>query len=125
MFTHIMVGSNNLAESKTFYDATLANLAIKEGMFDKQGRCFYMSKTGLFGITKPIDGEAACHANGGTIGFAAASPEAVDAWHAAGLENGGSRCEEPPGPRDAAFGKLYLAYLRDPSGNKLCATYKY
>lgn len=125
MFSHVMVGAKDLQQSKTFYDATFKILDCKEGIQDPKGRYFYMTKTGVFGITKPIDGEAACHANGGTIGFVASSPELVDAWHAAGLENGGSLCEEPPGPRDGTFGKLYVAYLRDPSGNKVCAIHKY
>ena len=125
MFSHVMVGANDLQQSKAFYDTTLATLGYKEGVLDAKGRYFYMTKTGIFGITKPIDGEEACHANGGTIGFFAAMPEVVDQWHAAGLENGGSLCEEPPGPRDGTFGKLYVAYLRDPSGNKVCAIHKY
>src|SRR3546814_6548623 len=75
-------------------------------------------------ITAPIDGAPACHANGGTIGFAAASPAEADAWHAAGVANGGTTCENPPGVRDGGFGKIYLAYLRDPAGNTLCAAHR-
>ena len=60
-------------------------------------------------------------ANGGTIGFAMDSPELGDAWHAAGIANGGTTCEDPPGLREGPMGKLYLAYLRDPAGNKICA----
>jgi hypothetical protein len=73
-------------------------------------------------ITAPINGDAACHANGGTIGFALSSPDEVDAWHAAGVENGGTSIENPPGIREVGSRKLYLAYLRDPTGNKLCAS---
>jgi hypothetical protein len=72
-------------------------------------------------VTLPINGEPACHANGGTIGFALSSPEEVDAWHAAGVKNGGTSIENPPGIREMGTRKLYLAYLRDPIGNKLCA----
>ncbi|MBH1993047.1 MAG: VOC family protein [Sphingomonadaceae bacterium] len=93
-------------------------------MVDDLGRLIYMHDGAMFMVTKPIDGEAACHANGGTIGFKMASPEQADAWHAAGLAAGGSTCEDPPGIREGAFGKLYLAYLRDPAGNKLCALYR-
>jgi catechol 2,3-dioxygenase-like lactoylglutathione lyase family enzyme len=78
----------------------------------------------VFALTKPIDGQPASHGNGSTIGFAAASPEAVDAWHAAGAANGGTSCEDPPGVRENGPVKLYLAYLRDPSGNKLCALHR-
>jgi catechol 2,3-dioxygenase-like lactoylglutathione lyase family enzyme len=79
-----------------------------------------MTKTGTFALSTPIDGEPATHANGGTIGFKVDSPEQGDAWHAAGVANGGTACEDPPGVREGAMGKLYLAYLRDPSGNKIC-----
>ena len=75
----------------------------------------------MFALSKPIDNNPACHGNGSTIGFAAESPEAVEAWHKAGLENGGVACEDPPGVREGGSMKLYLAYLRDPSGNKVCA----
>ena len=121
MFSHIMVGSNNLDESKAFYDATLGAMGYGPGVKDDKGRCFYMTDTGIFAISLPIDGNPACHGNGSTIGFAAASPEIADAWHAAGLANGGTECEEPPGVRSGDLGDLYLAYLRDPAGNKVCA----
>ncbi len=85
---------------------------------------FYRSPGGSFGITTPINGEAACHGNGSTIGFKMESPEQVDAWHAAGVANGGTTCEDPPGIRDGSVGRLYLAYLRDPDGNKLCALHR-
>ncbi len=85
---------------------------------------FYRTKTGVFSVTLPIDGKPATHANGGTIGFAASSPEQANAWHAAGVANGGKSCEDPPGVREGAAGKLYLAYLRDPDGNKICALHR-
>ena len=124
MFSHIMIGTNNLDAAKTFYDATMGAIGINPAMVDDKGRLIYMHDGAMFMVTKPIDGEAACHANGGTIGFKMASPEQADAWHAAGLAAGGSTCEDPPGIREGAFGKLYLAYLRDPAGNKLCALYR-
>jgi catechol 2,3-dioxygenase-like lactoylglutathione lyase family enzyme len=124
MFTHVVLGANDLEASRTFYDATLGALGIPPGAEDDRGRVFYRTPTGMFGITRPLDGEPACHANGGTIGFAAASPEQADAWHAAGLANGGTACEDPPGPRQGGFGTIYLAYLRDPTGNKICAVHR-
>ena len=124
MFSHIMVGANDIEDSKVFYDAVLGALGHEPGVFDDKGRCFYFTPTGIFSITKPINGEPASPGNGNTIGFAAADPAAADAWHAAGLANGGSSCEDPPGAREGAAGKLYLAYLRDPSGNKLCALHR-
>ncbi|MEY4890166.1 MAG: hypothetical protein RIQ75_1296 [Pseudomonadota bacterium] len=121
MFSHIMLGATDLAASKKFYDAALGALGIGPGHQDDKGRVFYMTDTGIFAISTPINGEPACGANGGTIGFNVASPEQGDAWHAAGVANGGTTCEDPPGIRESEMGKMYLAYLRDPSGNKICA----
>ena len=124
MFSHVMVGSNDLAASKKFYDAALGAIGIPPGVTDEKGRIFYRSATGVFAVTKPINGSPASGANGGTIGFAVADPAHVDAWHAAGVANGGTTCEDPPGVRQGGMGKMYLAYLRDPSGNKLCALHR-
>jgi len=124
MFSHVMVGADDVAAAKQFYDATLGALGVPPGKADEKGRVFYMTPTGIFAITKPINGELASCANGTTIGFAAQSPEQADAWHRAGTANGGTACEDPPGVREGGLGKLYLAYLRDPAGNKLCSLYR-
>ena len=124
MFSHIMVGADDVEKSKVFYDAVLGELGHEPGVIDPKGRCFYRTKTGVFSISKPIDGEPACNGNGSTIGFAASDGEAANRWHAAGLANGGVTCEDPPGIREGAKGDLYLAYLRDPSGNKICALHR-
>jgi len=116
MFSHIMVGSNDIERSKRFYDALFGT----ESAVDPKGRLAYRRKGATFMVTKPIDGEPACCANGGTIGFSFDSPEEILAWHKAGVENGGTSVEDPPGYREGSFGKLYLAYLRDPDGHKLC-----
>ncbi len=121
MFSHVMVGARSIDESKAFYDAVLGTLGVAPGFVDDQGRVFYITDTGIFAITIPIDGNPASAANGGTIGFAVPDPETGDAWHAAGLANGGEACEDPPGIRESAMGKMYLAYMRDPAGNKICA----
>jgi catechol 2,3-dioxygenase-like lactoylglutathione lyase family enzyme len=123
MFSHVMVGVNDLEASKKFYDALLGTLGIAPGVAGKN-RYYYRSPTGTFAIITPINGEPACHGNGSTIGFKVDSPEQGNAWHAAGIAHGGSTCEDPPGFRDGPTGKLYLAYLRDPDGNKLCALHR-
>lgn len=120
MFSHVMLGANDIAQAKVFYDAVFATLGVKPGTIDPKGRLFYATKEGVFGVSKPINGEAACGANGGTIGFNVETTEQGDAWHAAGVANGGIACEDPPGVRDNGAVKMYLAYLRDPSGNKIC-----
>ena len=124
MFSHIMIGSNDIEKSKKFYDAILGAMGHKPGVLDEKGRLFYFTETGIFSVTLPIDGQPASHGNGTTIGFAASSPEVADAWHAAGVANGGVPCEDPPGVREGGIGQLYLAYLRDPDGNKVCALHQ-
>ncbi|MFC5499324.1 VOC family protein [Caenimonas terrae] len=123
MFSHVMVGTSDLDRSKRFYDATLATLGIASGFVDRH-RVFWRSPAGAFGTSLPINGQAQTIGNGSTVGFACDSPTQVDAWHAAGMHNGGTSCEDPPGVREGTVGKLYLAYLRDPDGNKLCAMHR-
>ena len=82
MYSHVMIGSNDLNASKKFYDAVLGAIGIPAGVTDEKGRVFYRSPTGVLGITKPINGAPATGANGGTIGFAVSDPARVDAWHA-------------------------------------------
>lgn len=120
MFSHVMVGSNDLERSRKFYDALFG----KPARTDDKGRLSYGRRGSVFMVSNPINGEAACHGNGSTIGFAFNTPAEVDAWHAAGCAAGGKSCEDPPGYRENAFGKLYLAYLRDPDGNKLCGLHR-
>lgn len=120
MFSHVMVGSNDTERSQKFYDS----LFEKPGRRDDKGRLSYGRKGSVFMVSKPIDGQAATNSNGGTIGFVFDTPEEVDAWHQRGIAAGGTAIEDPPGFRENAFGKLYLAYLRDPDGNKLCALHR-
>ncbi|ABD06149.1 Glyoxalase/bleomycin resistance protein/dioxygenase [Rhodopseudomonas palustris HaA2] len=123
MFSHVMIGTNDLEAAKSFYDKLLGTLGIAPGAVDRH-RVFYRSKTGTFSVSKPIDGQPATPANGGTIGFLAKSPEEADAWHAAGVASGGTPCEDPPGVREMGGTRMYLAYLRDPDGNKICALHR-
>ncbi len=121
MFSHMMVGSNDIDRSKTFYDALFTALGGRGGRLDPKGRLIYLHNGGIFLVTRPIDGDPASHGNGMTIGFAAETPEQADAWHEAGLEAGGLAIEDAPGWREGGGQRLYLAYLRDPDGNKICA----
>jgi catechol 2,3-dioxygenase-like lactoylglutathione lyase family enzyme len=121
MFNHVMVGANDIDDSKYFYDAILGALGIAPGIKDSEVRCSYRGNGGVFMIKVPIDGEPATNGNGSTIGFAAKNSAAVDAWHASGVASGGSTCEDPPGVRENG---VYLAYLRDPAGNKVCAAHR-
>lgn len=121
MYSHMMVGSNDLEKSKTFYDALFVALGGRAGMMDPKGRLLYIHGGSFFLVSKPIDGESATVGNGSTLGFAASSPEQADAWHAAGVAAGGKAIEDPPGWREGGLQRMYLAYLRDPDGNKICA----
>ncbi|NKM89322.1 VOC family protein [Rhizobium laguerreae] len=118
MFTHVMIGSNDLVRARSFYDATFTALGGKPGEMDARGRLIYTHEGGRLMVTKPIDGNPATVANGGTIGIAAASPDHVLAWHASGIAHGGTAIESPP--RERPNGS-FVAYLRDPDGNKLTA----
>lgn len=124
MFSHIMVGSNDIARSKKFYDALFVAMGGKPGVEDARGRLVYAHNGARFMVTKPIDGKPATNANGGTIGFTMSDANQAEAWHKAGVANGGTSIEDPPGVRQAAVGRIYLAYLRDPDGNKLCALHR-
>ncbi len=120
MFSHMMVGSNDIDRSKRFYDALFTAMGGRAGSVDPRGRLMYLHNDGVFMVTPPLDGQPATPGNGSTIGFAM-TPEQADAWHQAGVDNGGTAIEDAPGPREMGPMKLYLAYLRDPDGNKLCA----
>jgi catechol 2,3-dioxygenase-like lactoylglutathione lyase family enzyme len=124
MFSHIMIGSNDIARSKKFYDALFGAMGAQPAAQDPKGRLRYMHNGGVFMVSQPIDGKPACGANGGTIGFLMANQAQADAWHKAGVANGGAAIEDPPGIRQGGAGAMYLAYLRDPDGNKLCALHR-
>ena len=115
---------NDIARSKKFYDALFVAMGGKPGVEDARGRLVYAHNGGRFMVSKPIDGKAATSANGGTIGFTMSDAAQADAWHKAGVANGGTSIEDPPGVRQVASGRIYLAYLRDPDGTKLCALHR-
>jgi catechol 2,3-dioxygenase-like lactoylglutathione lyase family enzyme len=122
MINHVMVGSNDIARSRKFYDALIGAIGGKPAREDAKGRLIYAHDGGVLMVSKPIDGQPACHANGGTIGFKTTSEAQAKAWHDAAVANGGKSVEDPPGVRPG--GTTYLAYVRDPDGNKLCAVYR-
>jgi len=125
VFSHIMVGADDVDVSKKFYDAVLGVVGVPEGKIDPKGRVFYRTSTGAFGVSKPIDGAPATAANGGTIGFLCDSPDMAKAFHDTAVANGGKSIEDPPGWRTTATGaQVYLAYVRDPYGNKICAVHR-
>jgi len=128
MFSHIMVGSNDIEKSKIFYDAVLGTLGAGEPLRDVTNagftRLFYIHNGGTFCISEPINGEPATCANGATIGFKCGSPEQVKQFHDVGVASGGTSIEDPPGLREGRLGQMHLSYVRDPDGNKLCAIHR-
>jgi catechol 2,3-dioxygenase-like lactoylglutathione lyase family enzyme len=119
MFTHTFLGTNDIDQSRKFYTAVMATLGHTTAVPLPTGTVF-PSAAGALVVGKPANGEAHTVSNGHTLGFKADNSAAVDAWHAAGLANGGT-CEGAPGVRENSPGQQYGAYLRDPDGNKICA----
>jgi catechol 2,3-dioxygenase-like lactoylglutathione lyase family enzyme len=128
MFSHVMVGTNDIERSKRFYDAVLGVLGAGEPFRNLNAtgkvRLFYRHAGGSFCVSEPIDGEPASFANGGTIGFKCSSPDQVQEFHDVAVAHGGKSIEQPPGLRESDLGAMYLAYVRDPDGNKLCALHR-
>ncbi|MBA1149259.1 VOC family protein [Ectothiorhodospiraceae bacterium WFHF3C12] len=128
MFSHVMLGSNDIERSKRFYDAVLGVLGVGEPLRNTnstgQVRLFYRHDGGTFCVSEPINGETATPANGATIGFKCHSPEQVQQLHDVAVAHGGTSIEDPPGLREGSLGALHLAYVRDPDGNKICALHR-
>lgn len=128
MFSHVMVGSNDIERSRHFYDAVLGVLGVGRPLHNVAGsghvRLFYPHDGGMFCVTQPINGEPASAANGGTVGFRCGSPEQVRQFHDVAVAHGGASIEEAPGLRQGSLGAMHVAYVRDPDGNKLCALYR-
>ena len=128
MLNHVMVGTNDIERAKRFYDALLGVLGAAEGVRNviptAQSPLFYRHDGSTFGVSEPIDGQEATHANGGTIGFKCQSAEQLQAFHDTAVAHGGTSIEGAPGPRGGKPGAMHMAYVRDPDGNKLCAVYR-
>lgn len=121
MFSHVHIGSNDVERSRRFYDAIFAALGAGPGTKDPdRNRYFYRHDGAMLIVGEPLDKQPATAGNGMTIGFRIDSPEQGEAWFRAGVANGGTAIEDPPGVRKKTAGTLFLAYLRDPDGNKLC-----
>jgi catechol 2,3-dioxygenase-like lactoylglutathione lyase family enzyme len=128
MFNHIMVGTNDIERSKRFYDAVLGTLGVGEAFRNNansgHARLFYRHEGNSFCVSEPINDEQSTIANGSTIGFKCSSAEQVKEFHDTAIAHGGQSIEDPPGLRESSLGATYLAYVRDPDGNKLCAIYR-
>ena len=128
MFNHIMVGTNDIERSERFYNAVLgvlgAGAPLRHRSASGNMRLFYRHDGNAFCVSEPVDGGPATCANGATVGFRCASAEQAQAFHDVAVASGGTSIEAPPGLRTGDLGQLYLAYVRDPDGNKLCAVFR-
>ena len=123
MISYVTIGARNIEEAVGFYDAVLAALG-HERTFLQDGWAGYAPKgqpdKASVLICTPVNGEPARGGNGMMVGLTAETPAQVDAFHAAAMANGGLD-EGAAGPRPQYGPNLYLAYVRDPTGNKLSA----
>ena len=128
MFSHIMIGTNDIDRARKFYDAVLGVLGAGDPMENINGtgqtRLFYIHEGSILGITQPIDGEPAGTANGATIGFGCNSLEQIQEFHDVAIANGAKSIEDPPGPREGSMGVMNLCYFLDPDGHKICGLHR-
>lgn len=128
MLNHVMIGSNDIVRTKSFYNAVLGVLGSPEPIEHindtGQKRLFYIHGGSTFGISEPINGKPVTVANGSTIGFVCNSPEQLQEFHDVAVANGGTSVEDPPGPRESDMGVMYLCYFLDPDGHKICGIHR-
>ncbi|EGD09187.1 lactoylglutathione lyase-like lyase [Xanthomonas vesicatoria ATCC 35937] len=129
MLNHVMVGSNDIARARAFYDAVLGDVFGAPAPVVHQAgtghiRLFYRHAGSTFSVSEPINDESASPGNGATVGVKCDSPEQVQRFHDIAVAAGGVSIENPPGLRESSMGQTWLAYVRDPDGNKLCAIYR-
>lgn len=120
MFSHVTLGTNDLARASLFYGPVMDALALPSP-FSMQGALVFGDANGpkLF-IVHPYDKAPAHRGNGCHVALNAADRQTVEAFYAAALAHGGSD-EGPPGLRPNYHQHYYAAYVRDPDGNKLQA----
>lgn len=121
MIAYIIVGADDMASAKRFYSAFLPDLGY-ELTEQPDGLSFAPTAQSPafpeFYVKSAFDGRPASAGNGSMVAFQANSQKQVRDLYAAAIAAGGSD-EGPPGFRDAYGPTFYVAYLRDPQGNKL------
>jgi predicted lactoylglutathione lyase len=119
MLSYVMVGTNDMARSRAFYDPLMEMMGVKPNGFSSEKWAWYAPAGAvampMFVVTKPADGAPASVGNGVMVTLTAASREIVDAVYAKAMALG-ARDEGQPGVRADVF---YMAYFRDPDGNKI------
>ena len=124
VFSHLTVGSADMTRAMAFYDAALAPLGLERVKTFKAAIGYapkgFSGINAPFWVLRPYDRKAASAGNGVTIAFTTPSRQAVDAFHAAALAQGGSS-EGAPGLREHYHPNYYGADVRDTDGHKVCA----
>jgi catechol 2,3-dioxygenase-like lactoylglutathione lyase family enzyme len=125
LILYATLGSSDLQRSGTFYDAVLGALGYKRSPESVETWIgwgpSYDGGVSLW-VTKPFDGKAPTAGNGTMLAFRARNEAEVQAFHKAALANGGSD-EGGPGTRPYYEPTFYVAYVRDPDGNKLACVF--
>ena len=121
ILSHVSLGTNDMARAASFYDAALAPLGVSR-VAEHPGAIAWGKAFPEFWLHEPVDGAPASVGNGSHVGFLAASREAVNAFHAAALEAGGTD-EGAPGARPLYGPPYYGCFVRDPDGNKIEASH--
>jgi catechol 2,3-dioxygenase-like lactoylglutathione lyase family enzyme len=128
MFSHVMLGTNDIEKAKAFWDKVLGVLGAPGGMENTSDsghkRVFYMHDGNAFGLSQPINDQQATSANGMTIGLKCSSEAEVRELHDVAVANGGTTMEDPPGLRETTMGPMHLCYFRDPDGHKICGIHR-
>ena len=121
MLGYITIGTNDPDTSGKFYDAFFGEIGAERKFRDGDwiGYGERGSDAHAVYVCPPFDKKPATFGNGSMIGFKAKTKAEVDGAYKAALANGGTD-EGKPGPRPADSTTFYGAYLRDPTGNKIC-----
>ena len=122
MLGHLSLGVTDLGRATSFYDAALAALGYVR-VYTGPSSVGYGAPGGEERLALKLQGAAPAPGPGFHLAFDAADPAAVDRFHAAALEHGGTD-DGPPGRRPHYSPTYDAAFVFDPDGNKLEAVHQ-
>ncbi len=114
---HVFLGTNDFDRAAAFYERVMPTIGARK-VLSFPSAVAYGKQFPEFWVQAPVDRGAAGTANGTHVAFIASSREAVDAFHAAALEAGGTN-DGAPGPRPEYGPDYYCCFVRDPDGHKI------
>ena len=117
MIDHISIAVSDLQASAAFYEAVLAPLGLMR-LVERPATIGFGKRYAEFWLNARPGMQPVADGTGVHICLRARTKEAVQAFHAAALANGG-RCDSAPGMRDASTAPYYAAFILDPDGNKI------